>query len=111
MPERVIEREVTELIDEIDGLLKQFKLTYVGLTLRQKVHSLIDIGYANRCLNVNVAREHGYSTTAAKDRIRTYFIQHVGIMLESAELDVVSGISEYARRVRELRVEEGYRGF
>lgn len=109
MPERVVERPVNDLIDEIDRKLAEFKVDYAGLELRQKVLRLVDIGYATRCLNVNVVHDHGYSITAAKDRLRTYFTEHVGVVLDGAELEVVSGISEYARRVRELRVEEGYR--
>jgi hypothetical protein len=35
--------------------------------------------------------------------------KYVGIVLAGDELMVVAGISEYARRVRELRVERGWR--
>lgn len=34
--------------------------------------------------------------------------EYVGEVIDSEELAVVSGISEYARRIRELRVEHGY---
>lgn len=109
MPERVAERPVDELIEEIDAKLAHFKVEYKGLNLRAKVQLLVALGYDTRCLNVNVVREHGYSITAAKDRLRMYFQENLLVKLDGTELDVVAGISEYARRVRELRVEEGYR--
>ena len=44
----------------------------------------------------------------AKARILEYLTQHVGQDVRGDELRAVSGIQEWARRVRELRVEEGY---
>lgn len=43
----------------------------------------------------------------ARDKLRAYFIKNVGNVLHSDELRKVAGISEWARRVRELRSEEG----
>lgn len=45
----------------------------------------------------------------ARDRIRTYLLDHVGEVIDTDTLRSVAGINEYARRVRELRDEEGYR--
>lgn len=46
---------------------------------------------------------------SARDRLREYFLKNVGNTLSSKELHKASGgISEWARRVRELRQEEGY---
>lgn len=46
---------------------------------------------------------------SARDRLRRHFLSNVGRILDSDELREVSGgISEWARRVRELRDEEGY---
>jgi len=44
----------------------------------------------------------------ARGKLRYYFLNHVGEILGSDELREVAGISEWARRVRELRNEEGY---
>jgi hypothetical protein len=44
----------------------------------------------------------------AKSRIRSYFLARVGQVVAGEELAEISGIQEWARRVRELRVEEGY---
>src|SRR5205809_3718270 len=48
------------------------------------------------------------SGTAARDRIRAYLKLLPGEVIEGIELQVVGGIQEFARRVRELRVEYGY---
>ena len=44
----------------------------------------------------------------ARAKLRQYFLNHVGETLDSDTLREVAGISEWARRVRELRNEEGY---
>lgn len=45
----------------------------------------------------------------AKAKLREYFLNHVGEVLETEQLrEAAGGISEWARRVRELRNEEGY---
>jgi len=44
----------------------------------------------------------------ARSKLRTYFEEHIGEVLESDKLRDVAGVSEWARRVRELRNEEGY---
>lgn len=43
----------------------------------------------------------------AKEKLREYFSDHVGHVLDSEILREVAGTSEWARRVRELRNEEG----
>jgi len=52
------------------------------------------------------------STKAGKGsraKLRSYFLANIGRILESDELREVSGnASEWGRRVRELRTEEGY---
>lgn len=46
---------------------------------------------------------------SARDKLRHYFLEHVGEVLHSDELREIAGISEWARRVRELRTQEGYK--
>lgn len=43
----------------------------------------------------------------ARDKIREYFEKNVGKILKTQNIRRVAGISEYARRIRELRDEEG----
>jgi len=48
-------------------------------------------------------------STSVKSRLRAYFIENVGRVVTSRELqDVAAPASEWARRVRELRDEEGW---
>lgn len=45
----------------------------------------------------------------ARDKLRSHFLANIGRMMESDELrDIAGGITEWARRVRELRNEEGF---
>lgn len=43
---------------------------------------------------------------SAKSRIREYLLAHIGEVVTSAQLQQAAGISEWARRVRELKDEE-----
>jgi len=47
-------------------------------------------------------------TMGARDRLRKHFLAHVGQVIGSETLRSIARISEWARRVRELRDEEGY---
>lgn len=46
--------------------------------------------------------------TGARERILLYMRYRVGEVIQKEELDGVSGIQEWARRVRELRQEQGW---
>jgi hypothetical protein len=48
------------------------------------------------------------TASSARSRIREYLQRYVGEVVSSEELMIVAGISEYARRIRELRVQEGF---
>lgn len=49
------------------------------------------------------------SSSGSKQRILDYFLAHIGEVLESRDIQEASGGAvEWARRVRELRNEEGY---
>lgn len=55
------------------------------------------------------AKPSAKSQGSARDKLRAYFLLNRGRILSNAELRKASGnISEWARRVRELRDEEGY---
>jgi hypothetical protein len=56
------------------------------------------VGEANRLLGLGGGR----------DRLLRYLRRHVGRAVTGAQLSGVAGIYEWARRVRELRVEEGW---
>ena len=48
------------------------------------------------------------SAMGSRAKLRNYFLEHVDEVLDSDSLRQVAGTSEWARRVRELRNEEGY---
>jgi hypothetical protein len=109
MTKRVRIYRVTDLIQEIDARLRRFNSDLGELTLREKVLELADLHFKSRCLHVSVVAQEGLSSKAAMDRIRVYLERHVGIVIDGVELEIVAGISEYARRIRQLRVEQGFR--
>ena len=47
--------------------------------------------------------------TSARDKIRSFLEENVGKVVTTSMIREVAGISEYARRIRELRDEEGMR--
>lgn len=51
--------------------------------------------------------QKGQKKTGSRAKLREYFKEHVGEVLDSNKLREVAGTSEWARRVRELRNEEG----
>jgi hypothetical protein len=77
-----------------------------GLGFRERVLRLVEINEGIKKLGIGTAVEAGLSPSAARQRIREYLVMHRGLVIDGEELAVVSGISEYARRTRELR-EEG----
>lgn len=49
------------------------------------------------------------ASKGARAKLRSHFLNNIGRMIEADELRAVAGnISEWARRIRELRTEEGY---
>jgi hypothetical protein len=53
---------------------------------------------------------NGKKGSNTKDKLRSYFLSHLGQVLSSYELREVTGVqTEWAGHVRELRDEEGYR--
>lgn len=73
-----------EAIDEIVAELRAIQLAWFGNRERAQ-------------------RGHG-----GRVRIRKYFLSHVGERISGEELAEISGIQEWPRRIRELRVEDGY---
>lgn len=98
---------ISALIDEVDANLDYYRGNYEGLSWREKVLLLAEISTSVKKLGTLT------NPTAAKvrsrERIRLYLVEHVEIVIGAIELEVVSGISEYGRRVRELRVQDGYK--
>ena len=96
------------LVKYLGEQLEQYLADMPKLSLRERVLLLIDLQGSFRRLGRAVVAEAGFRTTSARGRIRQYFAAYPGQVIDGAELAVVAGISEYARRVRELR-KEGFR--
>jgi len=108
MPRRPKHGDVDSLVEHIDGLLSALRLERKGSDLRDNVRRVAKVYEGVRDLGISVVREGGIDAATARERMRVYLIAYVGLTIPGVELEVVSGISEYARRLRELRVELGY---
>ena len=96
---------IEELRNRIIALLSNFE-TSSGADLRTQVLSLIPIWnemHKLGCALLPVEVRH-----AARERLLYYFKCYPNQILSQHELAIVAGISEWARRVRELRVEYGW---
>lgn len=96
------------LVGEINAALRSLEADYEGLTLREKVLCLVEVLRRAKDLNVAVVRDSGCDARGARERIRLYLVAYAGVVIAASELEVVGGISEYGRRIRELRVQDGY---
>jgi len=94
-----VRQKVAELIRNFEAELRSGELRPKVLALVPIFHGLRDLGKAL------IPAEHA---SAARDRILYYFRQYPGTIINGDELLVVSGIQEYARRLRELRVQFGW---
>lgn len=108
MPKKRKPRQPGIVLEEIQSDIESFRRKYANLTLRGKIKELTTSYLNFKDLGVSIAMAHYPGIKSGKDRIRNYLIENVGEVIDAVELEIVSGISEYARRVRELRVQEGY---
>lgn len=95
-----------EIRKKLQELIINFEQELVSGNLRQQVLALVP------CFNY--LRELGKSLVSpdvarsARDRILHYFLKYPRVVIKGDELLVVSGIQEYARRVRELKIQFGW---
>lgn len=94
-----IRKAIKNLIDNFEEELKREDL-------RQKVLSLVPVFHQLRELGKSLLNKEDVSS--ARDRIIFYFRKYPCMVINGDELLVVSAIQEYARRVRELRVQFGW---
>lgn len=90
----------------VEELIRNFEAHLRTGELRPKVLALIPIFHGLRDLGRSLI-PHDLAS-AARDRILFYFRQYPKVVINGDELLVVSGIQEYARRLRELRVQQGW---
>lgn len=91
---------------ELKELLADFEKESTSENFRAKVLSLIPVFHKLR--EIGKAILPNQSVAGARDRILFYFRKYPMTIINGDELLVVSGIQEYARRIRELRVQFGW---
>jgi len=96
-----------DLLKQLLDLLENFKRKLEEEDVRAKVLALLPAH--------DVFLELGKSVIpaglkmSARDRLIAYFLKYPRTVISGGELMLVSGISEWARRVRELRVQFGWK--
>ncbi|VEN72842.1 HNH endonuclease [Candidatus Desulfarcum epimagneticum] len=94
-----IRKDLQRLIIHFEDELKSDDLRKKVLALVPCFHQLRELGKS--LIPRDIAR-------SARDRILLYFLKYPKTIIKGDELLVVGGIQEYARRVRELKVQFGW---
>lgn len=87
--------------------MKHIERTDPGEDLRNQVRSLVPLFEELQDLGKSLVAAG--SSLSAQERILKYFLSNPGVPIHYKEVAIVAGISEWARRIRELRVEHGWR--
>jgi hypothetical protein len=98
--------ESEKIRKQLQQLLENFERELESDDLRRKVLTLVPCFHNLRDLGKSLIPES--MASSARDRIIYYFRKYPGVIIGGDELLVVSGIQEYARRVRELKVQFGW---
>jgi hypothetical protein len=106
MPPRFDPERVNALRREMQAILEGFDESLREGELRRRVRAVAPAYEKLRELGISLLP--GGDEMSARDRILSYFLHYPRVVINKNELVVVSGISEWARRVRELRVEFGW---
>ncbi|SCH81377.1 HNH endonuclease [uncultured Clostridium sp.] len=107
MPRRSQPNDIPEnLRKELIDLLTNFSVELQKEDLRLKVVALVPAFHKLRDLGSSLIPRS--EAVSARDRIIAYLLQYPQTVIDGDELMVVSGINEWARRVRELRVQFGW---
>ena len=88
------------------ALITDFEFKLKDDSLREQVLALIPANHLLRDLGSSLMNDE--NCNSARDRILAYLLKYPGVIIHGDELMVVAGISEYARRIRELRVQFGW---
>src|SRR5262245_6282518 len=105
MPRRSQQHSPEALRAKLIGLLTDFKSELKRKDLRQKVLALIPAFHLLRDLGSSLTPK---AAGSGMDRILAYLRKYPLTVIKGDELMVVAGIGEWARRVRQLRVELGW---
>lgn len=95
------------LLDRLKRELNEFDREYESTDTRERVLSLVPVYDSIRELGKSLIPSN--ARQSARDRILEYFRHYPRVIINEKEITVVAGISEWARRVRELRVQYGWK--
>lgn len=93
-------------LDELLALLRNFERTLSKGDLRDQVRALLPVHTLLRELGASLIP--GDLAASARERLLHYFLAYPRLPLAREELIVVAAIDQWARRVRELRIEHGW---
>jgi len=96
-------------LSELKAVLAKFEKLPVSDDIRSRVLALVPVVDSLRKLGKSVLDAD--LKVSARDRILMYFRRYPKVVINGKELAVVAGIGEWARRVRELRVQYGWKIF
>jgi hypothetical protein len=91
------------LVAEVRGLLTQYEQLNAQVKLRDQIVLMTKIQEAVRLLGIAIGVRCGFSATSARARLLSYLQASPGQVIAGLELAAISGISEYGRRIREIR--------
>jgi len=100
------DKRFAELREQLTLLLAGISPTG-GPDVRPYVRELVEVHFVLRALGVSLFADQ--SDDAARDRILSYLQRYPMTVIAGEELLVVGGIQEWARRVRELRKQFGWK--
>ena len=95
----VLRQQLVKLLANFENELKTGELRTKVLAIIPAYHLIRDLGSSL------IPKE---SAASARDRIIFYLLKYPRIIISGDEIMVVAGISEWARRLRELRVQFGW---
>jgi len=107
LPRRSSPGDPEQLLAELKRLLTEFEAELASDGLRAKVKALIPAVHTLRDIGSSLIPSN--LAESARDRILAYFRKYPRRVIEGDELMVVAGIGEWARRIRELRVQFGWK--
>jgi len=100
------EKEPEAIRESLVDLLTNFAAELKKADLRSKVIALIPAFHKLRDLGSSLIPKN--EAASARERVIAYFRRYPRTVIDGDELMVVSGIAEWARRLRELRVQFGW---
>lgn len=103
---RRVSADPTSDVARLKALLDSFLVKRNDPDLREQVVSLIPLFHGLRDLGAGLIAPE--QASSARERIIVYLTRYPMTLIDGDELLVVSGIGEWARRVRELRVQFGW---